>query len=272
MARRRTSPATVQAKWQLAERLRTIRTELFGDRGLAEFARQLGVPVRTWYSYETGVTVPAEVMLRFIELTSAEPAWLRHGRGPKYQARLVAPGETGGRQQVGEGPPGQPNRPEPTGDAEASPGVSPRPRLREDEPARPGRMNGLHAANPEDTPRTPESAGPWPEDVPLPQPLARRGLRCVRVEGDSMAPILADGAFVAYAEVEGDDPDAFEGKLVIAFVGDRPIVRWFSRSGCFGLLRAENPASEPRTHLIDLEAGDLAGRRLRRVLWVGTAH
>src|ERR1700730_3552605 len=86
MARRRNQPQLVRAKWQLADRIRMIRTELYGERGLAELAKQIGVPVRTWYSYETGVTVPAEVLLRFIELTHVEPLWLLHGQGNKIQA------------------------------------------------------------------------------------------------------------------------------------------------------------------------------------------
>ena len=31
------------------------------------------------------MTVPAEVILKTIELTSVEPLWLLHGTGPKYR-------------------------------------------------------------------------------------------------------------------------------------------------------------------------------------------
>ena len=48
-------------------------------------ARRLAIPVRTWYNYEGGVTVPAEVVLKIIELTSVEPSWLLHGKGPKFR-------------------------------------------------------------------------------------------------------------------------------------------------------------------------------------------
>jgi len=85
MARKRFSSEAIRAKWLLADRLRTIRAEIFGEHGLAELARQLDVPVRTWYSYESGVTVPGEILLRFVELTLVDPAWLLHGRGEKYQ-------------------------------------------------------------------------------------------------------------------------------------------------------------------------------------------
>src|SRR5215471_20269190 len=85
MARRKTLPDLVRAKYSLAERLSRLRAELFGDRGGPELARRLGIPVRTWYNYEAGVTVPAEVILKIIELTSIEPSWLLHGKGPKFR-------------------------------------------------------------------------------------------------------------------------------------------------------------------------------------------
>src|SRR3954464_9863594 len=91
MARRKTTPELVRAKNSLAERLRAIRGELFGERGGPDLARRLGIPVRTWYNYETGVTVPAEIILRIVELTSVEPVWLLRGEGPKYRRTEKAP-------------------------------------------------------------------------------------------------------------------------------------------------------------------------------------
>src|SRR5262245_57598975 len=85
MARRKTLPESLRAKLSLAERLSGLRLELFGERGGPEMARRLGIPVRTWYNYEGGVTVPAEVVLKIIELTGVEPVWLLHGKGPKYR-------------------------------------------------------------------------------------------------------------------------------------------------------------------------------------------
>src|SRR3954454_16295688 len=91
MARRKTLPDSVQAKFALAERLRLLRSELYGERGGPEMARRLGLPIRTWYNYEAGVTVPAEVVLKIIEMTSVEPMWLLHGRGSKFRSRLPEP-------------------------------------------------------------------------------------------------------------------------------------------------------------------------------------
>ena len=56
-------------------------------------ARRLGIPVRTWYNYELGVTVPAEVVLRFIAMTGVEPRWLLDGQGEKYRARPESNGQ-----------------------------------------------------------------------------------------------------------------------------------------------------------------------------------
>src|SRR5579875_3267804 len=95
MARRKTLPESVRAKLALAERLASLRAELFGERGGPEMARCLGIPVRTWYNYEAGVTVPAEVILKIIELRSIEPIWLLHGKGPKFRQGAPVRRESG---------------------------------------------------------------------------------------------------------------------------------------------------------------------------------
>jgi SOS-response transcriptional repressor LexA len=99
---------------------------------------------------------------------------------------------------------------------------------------------------------------------------ARRDLRCVRVEGDAMAPIVGNGALVAYADSE-DNPAQLDGKMVVAWIDGRPLVRWLRLSGNYALLRAENPATEPGTLLIDLDASADA-RKVRRVLGISTPH
>ena len=96
MARRKTLPESVRAKMALAERLAALRSELYGDRGGPEMARRLGIPVRTWYNYEGGVTVPAEVILRIIELTAVEAGWLLHGEEPKFRNQITERGDRGG--------------------------------------------------------------------------------------------------------------------------------------------------------------------------------
>ena len=52
-------------------------------------AETLGLPERTWQNYESGVAIPALVILRFVELTGASPRWLRTGKGDKYGDRRL---------------------------------------------------------------------------------------------------------------------------------------------------------------------------------------
>lgn len=70
----------------LARRLGIVRAERFGgDRGPNQLASMLGLPARTWRNYESGVSIPGEVLLGFIEITADEPLWLLHGVGPRYR-------------------------------------------------------------------------------------------------------------------------------------------------------------------------------------------
>jgi len=265
MARRRNPPESVRAKWQLADRLRTIRTELFGERGLAELARQINVPIRTWYSYETGVTVPAEVLLKFVELTLVEPVWLLHGQGPKYQTPLpdpshvdaVTPAATQTRLPADRSNQGvlSARIVGPAFERSSSNGA-----------IKSADMNEAHSAGDVSTTNDPHQTSV----ATRPSLSRQRSCRCVRIEGNAMEPIIADGAFVAFADAEEDLSD-LEGKLVVAQLRGRPIVRWFHYSGRFAMMRAENAAFEPGTELIDLDdqSHDL---RIRRVLWIGTPH
>jgi hypothetical protein len=93
MARKKTPGESVRAKLALAERLVALRSELHGNRGAPQLARQLGIPCRTWQNYETGVTIPAEVILKIIKLTSVEAEWLLDGNGPKFRSVGPQPSE-----------------------------------------------------------------------------------------------------------------------------------------------------------------------------------
>lgn len=271
MARRKNLPESVRAKCRLSERLHEIRIELYGERGGSEMARQLGLPVRTWYNYETGVTVPAEVLLRFVELTSVEPLWLLHGKGSKYRTppealglsesdsvrhllrtalkRLEAQSKAPSSTSSSGGPPAE---------AEGS-------------PLEQGDNGALIRVEGRDRTRLTDESGPsylaarreWLE--------AERDCRCVQVEGQAMAPIVADGAVVAYCGTE-EPYEALNGKLVVAWVQGRPLVRWFDLSGRYGLLRCESTGhNEPSTLLLDLQ-GSALNRQVRRVLWLSTPH
>jgi hypothetical protein len=85
MARRKAATEVIRVRLALAERLVALRSELFGERGRSEMAMWLGVPARTWYSYEQGVVIPGQLILKIIVATSVEPGWLLHGKGPKFR-------------------------------------------------------------------------------------------------------------------------------------------------------------------------------------------
>jgi hypothetical protein len=72
---------------QLSLRVRQIRRERFGDDGVSALSRALEIPARTWLNYESGVTIPAVVMLQFIEVTGTDPHWLLTGEGGPYRGR-----------------------------------------------------------------------------------------------------------------------------------------------------------------------------------------
>jgi hypothetical protein len=66
---------------ELACRIREIRQDFYGKHGLPVLAEALNLPARTWLNCEQGVTMPAEVLLRFLEVTGTDPHWLLTGEG-----------------------------------------------------------------------------------------------------------------------------------------------------------------------------------------------
>jgi hypothetical protein len=76
-------------KYDLARRIRVIRTELYGEHGGPLLAEALELPFRTWHNYEEGHTIPAHSILRFIEVTDAHPHWLLTGEGEKYLSQSL---------------------------------------------------------------------------------------------------------------------------------------------------------------------------------------
>jgi hypothetical protein len=56
----------------LARRVREIRQSVFGDHGLENLAAALDIPVKTWLNYERGVTMPAHVLLQFLQVTNTD--------------------------------------------------------------------------------------------------------------------------------------------------------------------------------------------------------
>jgi Peptidase S24-like len=281
MARRKTLPESVRAKLALAERLAGLRSELFGERGGPEMARRLGIPVRTWYNYEAGVTVPAEVILKIIELTAIEPSWLLHGKGPKFRQGAAERHEAGSTPamtvgallrtalQLLEGQnPGDPS----AGAGTAHEGSTGLPRgegehrhdavFDPDEDFDPDLENGYEHHGDHQLGDNPAARSEWL--------AAQRENRCIHINGDAMAPVVSDGASVAYSAQE-ENPAQLHNKLVVVWHEGRPMVRWFQNCGRYALLKAQNPETVPQQILIDLEDHEHPPR-FRRVLSFYTPH
>jgi hypothetical protein len=76
-------PAT-NTRHSIAARVREMRIEHYGESGGPLLAEALRIPFRTWANCEAGVSIPSDVMLRFISLTNTNPCWLLTGNGDKY--------------------------------------------------------------------------------------------------------------------------------------------------------------------------------------------
>jgi hypothetical protein len=68
----------------LAARVSEVRCEMFGKHGGPLIAELLRLPYRKWLNYETGVTIPALVILRLIAVTGVNPGWLLTGEGQMF--------------------------------------------------------------------------------------------------------------------------------------------------------------------------------------------
>ena len=76
-------------KFGIAVRVRELREDLYGEDGLENLAAALGVPAQTWRNYESGVTMPAEVLLEFLTLTGTDPNWLLTGDGERMRSQAL---------------------------------------------------------------------------------------------------------------------------------------------------------------------------------------
>ena len=259
MARKKTSKGRVDVKAQISGRLREVRQELFGEHGGPELARRLNIPARTWYNYETGVTVPAEVLLAFIDQTGTNPLWLLSGQGSKSRR--------GSEDQVL---------------AELTPVELIRRGLEKLEQVSPD----VVIAAPENLPSGEVSDFVAIDLVPL-EDLARRDGRPDRAEGhimayrqwlpnpretvsvrlddDAMHPILPQGSVVAIDRAL-NDPRQLQGRLVAARPEGKPVIRWLDISGRHLILR---PNQQAREHpLIPIEMANLdPGLIIGQVVW-----
>jgi hypothetical protein len=68
----------------LADRIREVRRDLYGEHGGPVLARLLDLPYRIWLNYEAGIAMPAHILLGFIAVTHADPRWLLTGEGERF--------------------------------------------------------------------------------------------------------------------------------------------------------------------------------------------
>ncbi len=259
MARKKTPALRINVKAEISQRLREVRHELFGEHGGPELGRRLNLPARTWYNYETGVTVPAEVLLGFIDQTSTNPLWLLTGEGPKYRVGVedsvladLTPQELirRGLEKLEKSP----SKvvlltPEnlPTGTVSDYIAVD----LVE--------MSALTDAPGQDR-RAEGHILAYRQWIPHPRETV-----AVRLEDESMNPILPAGSVVAIDRTV-TDPSLLSGKLVAARHGSEVMIRWLEVSGRHLILRPNQPS---RNHpLIPIEMNNGASEVvLGQVVW-----
>lgn len=243
----------------MSRRLREIRQNLFGEHGGPELARRLNLPARTWYNYETGVTVPAEVLLDFIEQTGANPLWLLSGEGPHYtqygDERLLA---------------------------ELTPVELIRRGLERLE------RNSNHVADGEANNHQTDANSDFVSiNFYAMSELAKRPLDGSRVEGHVMAcrqwlpnleatigvllpdqamqPILPAGSIVA-VDRSVNEPARLHGRIVAACPDGVPMIRWLEISGRHLILRPNQPSRD--FPLIPVELDDqVSSMLLGQVVW-----
>lgn len=246
MARKKTPKVRVNIKASLSRRLREIRQELFGEHGGPELARRLNLPARTWYNYETGVTVPAEVLLSFIEQTGTNPAYLITGEGSRYRpiedervisqltpVELIRRGleklERANSDVMIVAPDNLPNQ---LASDFTAVGLYPmneitRPVLD------PSQVEGYVMAYRQ-----------W-----LPNPSRTIA---TRITNDAMSPVLAAGSIVAI-DRSMTDPTQLNGKIVAACPSGSPVIRWLEISGRHAILRPNIQSRNYPLVLIDLD-------------------
>ncbi len=222
-------------------------------------AHRLNLPARTWYNYETGVTVPAEVLLGFIEQTGANPEWLLSGEGSRFRhasddrwisdlspVEMIRRGleklERASNEAIVVAP-------ENLTTAQASEfvaiGIYPISMI-----AHPvldqARMEGHVMAYRH-----------W-----LPNPAQTIGTRLVN---DSMNPILPAGSIVA-VDRSVTDPVKLHGRIVAACPDGVPMIRWLDLSGRHVILRPNSSGRE--FSLIPVELGEPGSQIITgQVVW-----
>ncbi len=73
----------------LADRLRLVSMDFARQKPGQRLCDVLGLPPRTLQNYESGCTIPAEVILAIIHTLGIHPNWLMTGQGARYRPASV---------------------------------------------------------------------------------------------------------------------------------------------------------------------------------------
>lgn len=211
--------------------------ELFGEHGGPELARNLDLPARTWYNYETGVTVPAEVLLSFIDQTGTNPVWLLTGEGPKYKRGLedMVLSELSPEQLIRRGL--EKLEEEPNEIVLVAPENLPKDSTSEFVAVNLISLSTL-AAKTGTPPKAQGHVLAYRHWIPHPRETV-----AVRIEDDSMAPILSYGS-VAAIDRSIQEPEQLQGRLVAAAADGQATIRWLEISGRHLILRPNQPSRD----------------------------
>jgi SOS-response transcriptional repressor LexA len=260
VARKKTPTIRVNVKALISGRLRDIRQELFGEHGGPELARLLSLPARTWYNYETGVTVPAEVLLSFIDLTGTNAVWLHTGDGPKFRRGLADQvlADLTPEQLIRRGLEKLEDRPNEV--------------LLVAPENMPGQSMSDFVAVPLVSPQSISNRANSAQKVDghilayrqwIPHP---RETIAIRLDDDTMNPILPTGSVVAIDRAI-TDPQVLQGRIVAAVAEGEPLIRWLDLSGRHLILRPNQPTREHPIIPIELDSKASLSYILGQVVW-----
>lgn len=259
MARKKTSKLRVNVKALISSRLREVRQEMFGEHGGPELARRLNIPARTWYNYETGVTVPAEVLLGFIDQTGTNPVWLLTGEGPKYRRGLedLVLSDLSPAQLIRRGL--EKLEQEPGDVVIAAPENLPADTISDFVAVNLVSLDDL-ASSESLNDKIEGHILAYRQWLPHPKDTIS-----VRLEDDSMNPILPHGSVVAI-DRSLTEPHALQGRIVAACPEGRPMIRWLEISGKHVILRPNQPGRE--FPMIPVELNNLDSKLIiGQVVW-----
>jgi SOS-response transcriptional repressor LexA len=259
VARKKTPTVRVNVKKQLSDRLREVRQDLFGEHGGPELARRLNLPARTWYNYETGVTVPAEVLLTFIEQTGTNPIWLLTGNGARYRRAMEDQvlDDLTPEQLIRRGLEKLEERPHEV--------VLVRPDNLPGENSSDFVAVGLTTLSAmSENSSSPEVQGhilAYRQWIPHPRETV-----AVRLDDQAMHPILPHGSVVAIDRAVRD-PQALQGRMVAARPEGVPIIRWLEVTGRHMILRPNLPSREHPSIPVDLDHAEAERAIIGQVVW-----